>query len=70
MRLEATALRGGSSADELPDWLNEAVELYEIVSITGWSLDAIDNAPAIVLDELRAVHGVRERLRRRGESSS
>jgi hypothetical protein len=61
------ALRGDTSQTvDLPEWLTEAVELYELVQITGWDPDTIDGVPGVVLDELRVVHGAYTRARARG----
>ncbi len=60
MRLES-ALRGGGET-EMPDWLSEAHELYELVQITHWTPEVIDSQPAVRLDTLRAIHHVYQRV--------
>lgn len=60
MRLES-ALKAGTGTD-LPQWLDEAVALYQIIRLTHWTPEQIDEQPATLLDALRAVDGVFRRV--------
>lgn len=57
MRLES-ALKGGGGGDDLPGWLTEATELHQIIRLTGWTPEQIEDQPAALLDALRAVDNV------------
>ena len=56
MRLKGALMAGG--LDDVPHELVEAERLFQIVQITGWSLDVIDECPAVVLDNLLAVAAI------------
>lgn len=61
-------MRQGVSTD-LPDWLNDAAALHDIIRLTGWTPEQIDEQPAALLDALRAVDRVNRGLEREREAA-
>jgi hypothetical protein len=45
----------------LPDWANSMLRVYEVVKLTGWSLEQIESTPALVLDRLLLIHHAHQR---------
>jgi hypothetical protein len=57
-------LRGGSVDGPVPTWVEDAQELYEVVGITGWDEEKIDDTPGFTLDGLRMVADVNKMIER------
>lgn len=48
----------------VPTWVEDAQELYEVVGITGWDEEKIDDTPGFTLDGLRMVADVNKMIER------
>ena len=59
-----TLARQGDEVD-LPDELDEAIRIYDLVQLTGWSLEYLDNSPAMVLDRLLLVRAADIQVQKR-----
>lgn len=53
--------RGDFELSDLPEWAEETIRLHTILDLTGWTLDQIEAAPAVILDRLLTVHYAKSR---------